>query len=273
MEPLKFDPFFDFLNSHLNFDELTFHDQITYIMKLSSKQNLSSAIWDKLEQFHPSLEHIKQLTNQLSNMDQIGDKIVRLVSKWAKEWMEKSLIDSSLDLNLALDIFLKITLNSPVYSLHNMRGTLNTSYRELILLISRQIYHMKEKIDISLQQLIKLSLVLQHLNVRTSILANLIQNFCLFTNFSEIPGYQMLEFGQLVTSVDCRNLGDKKLIANFLQKCQNVETETLTGQVQKTQIELYLAKNANLLGVKLDEVQLAAQVDSLKQTLIQSELL
>ncbi|CAD8158333.1 unnamed protein product [Paramecium octaurelia] len=270
LDPYSEDPFYEFIDRHIKLESLPDSYFQTFILRLNSKSHFNSEIRNRSEQMLPSFDQLQRIINDINTIDFLNDKLVKQIAKWFLVLTDKSIIDDSFNINSSLNLLFTFLLNCPYHSLHNMRGTVLQTIRELIELFTKQVYQSQKNIEINIGMLIKFNEQMTQLELKT----NLINNICqrLSKQVDSLSDLEKLQVAAIITEANIHQFQSIAVINDFLNLALAVEIETYEAIIMKTKVLLYQMKNQAKLRQKSDEVSLKFMIDQLKQEITKFDL-
>ncbi|CAD8069962.1 unnamed protein product [Paramecium sonneborni] len=256
------DPFYEFIDRHIKLDclpESYFYD---FILRLNSKSHYNQEIKKKSEQMLPSFDQLERIINNLNNIEYLNDRLTKEIAKWFLVLIDRSIIDDSFNINFSLNLLFTFILTCPKHSLHNMRGTVLQTIRELIELFSKQVYQSQKNIEINIGLLLKFNEQINQLELRTNLINVICQRLC--NQIDSLSDLEKLQLATLITETNIHQFKNLTVINNFLNLAVQVELESYEAILMKSKIYLYQMKNQAKLRQIPDDVSLKLMIDQLK---------
>ncbi|CAK77159.1 unnamed protein product (macronuclear) [Paramecium tetraurelia] len=270
LDPYQDDPFYEFINKHIKLESLPDSYFYIFFMRLNSKYHFNQEVRTRTEQLLPTFDQLQKIINEITNIDFANDKLVKQIAKSFITLTERNCVVKSFNINVSLNLLFTLIINCPYHSLHNMRGTVLQSIRELIELFTKLANYTQQKIEINIELLIKFHQLLQQLELRTNIISNICQQLC--KQIGSLSDLEKLQVATIITEINVNQFQITPTMSNFLNSAIAVKMDTYYAILIKTKLLFFQIKNQARLQQKQDEVQLNLMIDQLKQEIIKLDL-
>ncbi|CAD8067894.1 unnamed protein product [Paramecium primaurelia] len=270
IDPYTDDPFYEFIDRHIKLEQLPEPYFQNFILRLNSKSHFNQELRKRSEQLLPNFDQLQKIINEINNIDFLNDKLVKQIAKWFYTLTDKNIIDESFNINSSLNLLFKLILNCPNHSIHNMRGTVLQTIRELIELFTKQVYQSQHNIEIDIDLLLKFHNQLNQLELRTNLINNICQKLC--KQIDSFNDLEKLQLAAIITETNIHQFQSISIINNFLNAAITIDIDSYQAILMKTKILLFQIKNQAKLRQQPDEVSLKFMIDQLKQEIIKFDL-
>ncbi|KAM3133921.1 hypothetical protein pb186bvf_014036 [Paramecium bursaria] len=269
INPVKNDPLFEYLYSILDFNTMQLNQKAYIISNIIKQNNINENFRQYLDSLDADIPLIKAILEKLTLKMMTSSNITKYISLWSVKQFKKQQETNSIVIDDYVHIFSKIILYCPGQIIYNNRGTVNQQLRELIYSISSFMSKNSQKVIISEPHIAKLKNKISYLNLRTSIMPNLIQNYC---KYNEDPISTQFNVGFYLTDYQMKTFQDTKIISDFLNKLIEFEGSTLVYQIKRSRIILYMMESQKIIKFDVDDVLLKHEMEKLKQKTIEAKL-
>ncbi|CAD8145406.1 unnamed protein product [Paramecium octaurelia] len=270
LDPYSNDPFYEFIDKHIKLESLPEPYFYIFIMRLNSKSHFNQEVRKRSEQLLPTFDQLNKIINEITNIDFANDKLVKQIAKWFITLTQKNSLDKSFNISSSLNLLFTLILNCPNHSIHNMRGTILQTIRELIELFTKLSNSSQQKFEIDIELLIKFHQQLQQLELRTNLINNICQQLC--KQIENLNDLEKLQVATIITEINLHQFQSIPAINTFLNSAIAVEMDTYQAILMKTKLLLFQIQNSAKLRQTSDEVQLKLMIDQLKQEIIKTDL-